>query len=71
MKYDPQIDLWIVDEPQLTSILDDAFGRLSSIGFSNPEPDRYFHVSVADNRGGDPLQSFRFLRFDLHAAAKL
>jgi hypothetical protein len=42
---------------QLIGILDDAFRRLSGSGFTNPETDRYFHVSVANNQGGDPLKS--------------
>lgn len=27
------------------------------IGFSHPEPDRFFHLSVLNNRGGDPKRS--------------
>ncbi len=42
---------------ELTSILDDAFTRLIGCGFTNPETDRYFHMSVANNQGGDPLKS--------------
>lgn len=28
-----------------------------SIGFSNPEPNRFFHITVANNAGGDSFQS--------------
>lgn len=47
---------------QLTSILDDEFRRCLGIGLSNPETDRYFHMSVANNRGGDPLESIGSIR---------
>jgi hypothetical protein len=42
---------------ELTSILDDAFTRLIGCGFTNPETDRHFRMSVANNQGGDPLKS--------------
>jgi len=42
---------------ELTSILDGAFTRFTERGLSNPETDRYFHMSVANNRGGDPMKS--------------
>jgi hypothetical protein len=42
---------------ELTSILDDAFNRFGGGSFTNPETDRYFHLSVANNQGGDPLKS--------------
>ncbi len=42
---------------ELTSILDDAFTRVIGGGFTNPQTDRYFHTSVANNQGGDPLKS--------------
>ena len=42
---------------ELTNILDDAFTRLIGCGFTNPETDRYFHMSVANNQGGDPFKS--------------
>ena len=42
---------------ELTSILDGAFTRLTESGLTNPESDRYFHMSVANNQGGDPLES--------------
>jgi hypothetical protein len=44
-----------VDE--LTRLLDKAFRRLDGCNFTNPESDRYFHMSIANNRGGDPLKS--------------
>jgi hypothetical protein len=47
---------------QLTSILDDEFRLCMGIGLSNPETDRYFHMSVANNRGGDPLESIGSIR---------
>jgi len=34
-----------------------AFSRLSGIGFTNPETDRSFHLSVANNLGGDLMKS--------------
>jgi hypothetical protein len=42
---------------ELTSILDDAFNRLIECGFTNHETGRYFHMSVANDQGGDPLKS--------------
>jgi hypothetical protein len=47
---------------ELTTILDDAFRRLSGHGFANPSTDRYFHMSVGNNRGGDPLESIGSIR---------
>lgn len=41
----------------VTSTLDDGFVKLAGSGFTNPETDRYFHMSVANNRGGDLLES--------------
>lgn len=42
---------------QMTSILNDAFRQRSGSGFVNPDTDRYFHLSVANNQGGDPMKS--------------
>ena len=47
---------------ELTSILDGAFTRLTESGLTNPETDRYFHMSVADDQGGDPLKSIGSIR---------
>ncbi len=41
----------------LKRILDENFRHLCGIGFTNPETDRYFHVSIANNQGGDPMKS--------------
>ncbi len=38
-----------VDE--LARLLDKAFRRLSALSFTNPESHRYFHLSIANNRG--------------------
>ena len=46
----------------LTSILDDAFNRLIGSGVTNPEINRCFHISVANNQGGDPLKSIGSIR---------
>ena len=50
----------------LTTILDDAFTRLTGSGFTNPEAERYFHMSVANNRGGDPLESIGSIKAQLN-----
>lgn len=42
---------------RLTDMLDDAVRQISGSGFSNLETDRYFHISIANNRGGDPMKS--------------
>ena len=47
---------------ELTSILAHAFTQLIGRDFTNPEADRYFHMSVANNRGGDPLGSIGSIR---------
>jgi hypothetical protein len=47
---------------QLTCILDGAFRRLRGSGIPNPDIGRYFHLSVANNRGGDPLKSIGSIR---------
>jgi len=47
---------------ELTSILDDAFRLRAGRGFSNPETDRYFHVSGANNQDGYPLKSIGSIR---------
>jgi len=42
---------------ELTKILDGAFSRLRGTRFTNSETDRYFHMSIANNLGGDPMKS--------------
>ena len=42
---------------ELTRHFDEFSRQLNGRRFTNFETDRYFHVSVANNRGGDPLQS--------------
>jgi len=47
---------------QLTGILNDEFRRCIGIGFPNPKTDRYFHMSIANNQGGDPFKSIGSIR---------
>ncbi|MEO8497716.1 MAG: metallophosphoesterase [Planctomycetota bacterium] len=47
---------------QLTTILDAEFRHCMGIGFPNAETDRYFHMSIANNQGGDPLKSIGAIR---------
>jgi hypothetical protein len=42
---------------ELTECMDDAVRRINQTGFVNGEQDRFFHVSVANDQGGDPLLS--------------
>lgn len=42
---------------ELSGLLHDAFQKVCGFDFTNPETDRYFHVSIANNQGGDPLKS--------------
>jgi len=42
---------------ELTSVFEDAFTRLVGCDFTNAETDRYFHMSVANNQGGDPFKN--------------
>ena len=51
-----QDELWAYVK-DLSRLLDAAFRQVSGIGFTNSETNRYFHMSVANNRNGDPLKS--------------
>jgi len=47
---------------QLTNILDVAFQKKSGIRFENPENARYFHMTIGNNQGGDPMKSIGSIR---------
>lgn len=46
--------LAVKNQDELKRFVDEIFGE---IGESNPEPDRFFHVTVANNAGGDSFKS--------------
>ena len=47
---------------QFANALSRAIRSVSAGTFENPETHRYFHVSVANNAGGDPLRSIGSIR---------
>ncbi len=47
---------------KLTRTLDQLLSERTGSRFPNPETDRYFHMTVANNQGGDPLKSIGSIR---------
>jgi 5'(3')-deoxyribonucleotidase len=46
--------LAVTNQDELKKFVDDVFAL---VGAENPEPDRFFHVTVANNAGGDSFKS--------------
>lgn len=48
---------WRETLSQIVTQLDSASRRRANLTFAHPEPDRLFHLSVYNDRGGDPARS--------------
>ena len=46
--------LAVNNQEELKVYVDALYGAL---GLENPEPDRFFHITIANNMGGDPFKS--------------